>query len=198
MTRPDANPLPLPTDPTAGDLPPSAVNTPAFLTGTPQRIWNGALVFQRFIMMICGIALTVLVFTQVITRYFFSISLFGIEELATFSAVFMYFFGISHAAWERGHISASLVELILPKGRPQLAVEAFASVLTMILSAWMTTWAWDYLQFVIRRGTVSLETGIPMSWIVVVIPFCMALMTLYLLVECGMRIQALISGKVSS
>ena len=182
----------------AGSFHPDGVNTPRFLKGFPLSVWNATIKLQRAIMILCGIALTGLVFTQVITRYFFSMSLFGIEELATFSAVFLYFFGISHGAWERGHISASLVELILPKGRPQLAVEVFASLLTVLLSAWMTVWTWDYLEFVIRRGTVSLETGIPMSWVVAVIPFCMALMTLYFLIECGMRIQALLTGKAMS
>jgi TRAP-type C4-dicarboxylate transport system permease small subunit len=174
---------------------PEIVNTPRFLKGRALAVWNASLQIQRLIMMLCGIALTGLVFTQVITRYFFSMSLFGIEELATFSAVILYFFGMSHGAWERGHITASLVELVLPKGRPQLAVAALAAVITMILSAWMTVWSWDYLQFVIRRGTVSLETDIPMSWIVSVIPLCLALTTFYFLIECAMRIDALIAGK---
>lgn len=171
------------------------VNTPRFLKGRALTVWNASLKLQRLIMMLGGIALTGLVFTQVITRYFFSMSLFGIEELATFSAVILYFFGMSHGAWERGHISASLVELILPKGRPQLAIDALAVVITTILSGWMTLWSWNYLQFVIRRGTVSLETDIPMSWIVGVIPLCLGLTTFYFLIECVMRIDALIAGK---
>jgi TRAP-type C4-dicarboxylate transport system permease small subunit len=171
------------------------VNTPRFLTGRMLAIWNAKIKLQRFIMLVSGVTLTALVFTQVITRYFFSISLFGIEELATFTAVFLYFFGMSHGAWERGHISASLVELVLPAGRPQLAVEALASIITVILSGWMTVWSWDYLAFVIKRGTMSLETGIPMSWIVAVIPLCLALTTLYFLIEAVMRVQAVISGR---
>jgi TRAP-type C4-dicarboxylate transport system permease small subunit len=176
---------------------PNSNNTPPFLKGRLLCIWNATLTVQRFIMMICGITLTGLVFTQVITRYFFNTSLFGIEELATFTAVFLYFFGMSHAAWERGHISASLVELILPAGRPQLAVEFIVSIITAVLSGWMTLWAWNYFKFVIKRGTISLETDIPMSWIIAVIPFCMALMTMYFAIEAILRMQALIAGKVS-
>lgn len=179
----------------ASGMHPDGVNTPRFLTGRMLRLWNLKLKFQRLVLLLSGIMLTGLVFVQVITRYFFGISLFGIEELATFSAIFMYFFGMSHGAWERGHISASLVELVLPAGRPQLFVEALALVITVVLAGWMTTWTWDYLGFVIRRGTVSLETDIPMYWIVAVLPICMFLMTVYFLVEAGQRVHALISGR---
>lgn len=198
MKKEDANTLIAEEVSAAGGIHPDGVNTPSFLKGWPLSIWNAKIKLQRAIMILCGVGLTGLVFTQVITRYFFNMSLFGIEELATFTAVVLFFFGVSHGAWERGHISASLVELILPAGRPQLAVEAFASLLTLTLSGWMTLWTWDYLGFVIRRGTVSLETGIPMSWVVAVLPVCMALTTLYFLIECTMRIRAFVCGKALS
>lgn len=196
MKQRDAIP-PIPAESPA-EPPSRGVNTPPILRGRALAAWNGLIKLQRLVMLVSGIALTALVFVQVVTRYFFSMSLFGIEELATFSAIILYFFGVSHGAWERGHISASLVELVLPAGRPQLAIEALAAIITTILSGWMTVWAWDYLDFVIKRGTVSLETGIPMAWVVAVMPMCMALMTMYFLAEAVMRLQATIAGKVSA
>ncbi|WP_376870617.1 TRAP transporter small permease [Albirhodobacter sp. R86504] len=177
---------------------PTGVNTPKWLRGRALAIWTMKLKLQRLIMLVFSAALTLLVTTQVITRYFFGISLFGIEELATFSGIFIYFLGVSHGAWERGHISASLVELVLPQGRPQLLVEAIAAVITVILSGWMTLWTWNYLWFVIGRGTVSLETGIPMPWVVAVMPVSMALTTFYFLIEAVLRSQAAWSGKALS
>ena len=44
-------------------------------------------------------------------------------------------------------------------------------------------WAWQYLAFTMRRGTMSLETGIPMAWVHGVMPAGLALMTLYFAVE---------------
>jgi len=159
------------------------VNTPSFLDGAPLKAWNALLVLQRAILLICGVLLTVLIAVQVFTRYVVGISIFGIEELATFVAVWLYFVGGAHGAWERGHISASLVELVLPEGRAREAVHAIASALTVVLCGWATMWAWQYLAFTLKRGTRSLEVGISMAWVHAIIPIGLSLMTLYFLVE---------------
>lgn len=161
----------------------SGVNTPAFLSGFALTLWNAKLKLQRFILLACGIAVTALITVQVFTRYVMGISLFGIEELATFAAVYMYFIGAAHGAWERGHISASLVELMIPEGRAQHAIALVASAITVVLSGWMSVWAWQYLAFTLKRGTMSLEVGIHMGWIHGVMPAGLTLMTLYFAVE---------------
>jgi TRAP-type C4-dicarboxylate transport system permease small subunit len=161
----------------------SGVNTPPFLSGAAMSLWNGKLKLQRFLLLVCGVVLTALIAIQVFTRYIMGISIFGIEELASFVAVYLYFIGASHGAWERGHISASLVELVVPEGRAREAIAIFASAITAILCGWMTVWAWQYLAFTIKRGTMSLETGIPMAWVHGVMPVCLTLMTLYFAVE---------------
>lgn len=161
----------------------TGVNTPPFLSGWALSIWNAKLQLQRFLLLLCGAVLTILITVQVFTRYVMGISLFGIEELASFVAVYLYFIGASHGAWERGHISASLVELVLPEGRAREAIAAFASLITLILCGWMAMWAWKYLFFTLKRGTMSLETGISMGWIHGAMPVCLSLMTLYFAVE---------------
>lgn len=170
------------------------VNTPRFLTGRLAAIWEAKLKLQRVVLAFSAAVLTGIIFFQVVSRYLFGISFFGIEELAGFTAVFLYFFGASHGAWERGHISASLVEIVFPPGRARLAVEMIASLLGVVIAAWMSVWAWKYLAFVVKRGTVSLETDIPMYWVVSVIPICLSLMTFYFIVELLMRAHALKSG----
>lgn len=166
-----------------GGLHMDGVNTPAALSGQALWLWNAKLALQRFLLLACGSALTVLITVQVFTRYVLGISLFGIEELASFVAVYLYFIGASHGAWERGHISASLMELVLPEGRARQGVAILASAITVNLCAWMAVWGWQYLAFTIGRGTMSLETGIPMAFIVGIIPVCLTLMTVYFVVE---------------
>ncbi|MCR4265150.1 TRAP transporter small permease [Nitratireductor sp. ZSWI3] len=174
----------------------AGVNTPDFLSGRGLAIWNAKLILQRLVLLVCGAALTALVTVQVFTRYVVGISLFGIEELASFVAVYLYFIGASHGAWERGHISASLVELFLPEGKARTAMAIFSSLVTVVLSGWMTVWAFQYLAFTIRRGTMSLETGIPLAWVHGVMPLGLTLMTLYFVVELLDRWN-LLRGKTS-
>lgn len=166
-----------------GGLHMDGVNTPPGLSGWALTLWNAKLGLQRFLLLACGTALTLLIAVQVFTRYVLGISLFGIEELASFVAVYLYFIGATHGAWERGHISASLMELVLPEGRARQGVAILASTITVILCAWMAVWGWQYLAFTIGRGTMSLETGIPMAFIVGIIPVCLTLMSVYFAVE---------------
>lgn len=161
----------------------AGVNTPPFLSGFALRLWNAKLKFQRFVLLACGVVLTGLISIQVFTRYVLGISIFGIEELASFVAVYLYFIGASHGAWERGHISASLVELVVPVGRVRDAIALLASIITVILSGWMSVWAWQYLAFTIKRGTMSLEVGISLAWVHGIMPVGLSLMTLYFAVE---------------
>jgi TRAP-type C4-dicarboxylate transport system permease small subunit len=167
----------------SGSYHPDGVNTPAFLSGRALAVWNAKLRLQRVLLLFCGALLTGLVAVQVFTRYVLGISIFGIEELASFVAVYLYFIGASHGAWERGHISASLVDLVLPPGRPRETAAVFSSLVTVVLSGWMSLWAWQYLAFTARRGSMSLETGIPMVWVHAIMPLGLSLMTLYFLVE---------------
>jgi TRAP-type C4-dicarboxylate transport system permease small subunit len=166
-----------------GGFHPGGVNTPSFLKGTALALWNAKLRLQRVVLLLCSALLTVLIAVQVFTRYVMGISLFGIEELASFIAVYMYFIGAAHGAWERGHISASLVDLVFAEGRVRAGIALVANFITVVLSAWMSVWAWQYLAFTIKRGTMSLETGISMVWIHGIMPVGLSLMTLYFAVE---------------
>ncbi len=176
------------------DASPEAVNTPRFLRGGALAVWHWKLRLQRILLVICGAALTLLVAVQVFTRYVMGISLFGIEELASFVAVYLYFLGASHGAWERGHISASLVELLLPRGRARQALSALAGLITLVLAGWMSLWAWQYLAYTLGRGSMSLETGLPMAWVHAIMPIGLSLMTLYFGVELLERLRRLVLG----
>ena len=79
---------------------------------------------QRVLLGVSGALVTLLIFVQVFTRYVLHISIFGIEDLASFLAVWLYFIGGSLGAWERAHISASLVDFIIKSDRPRRWINA--------------------------------------------------------------------------
>lgn len=171
----------------------SAVNTPGWLGGVGLSIWNAKLKAQRFLLIATGAALTLLVTFQVFTRYVLGISVLGIEELACFSAVWLYFIGSSHGAWERGHISASLVDVFAKEGRLPAGIKVIASILTVVIAVWMSVWAWQYFAFSLRRGSTSPDTGIVLAWVHIIMPVSLSLMTLYWVVEAGSAIRSFFS-----
>lgn len=138
---------------------------------------------QRFVIVVTGAIVTLLMATQVTTRYVFGFSIYGIEEAMSFVAIWMYFLGSAHGSWDRGHISADLVDVIFPVGRTQQAFRVLARVLTVIISSWMTVWAVQYFLNSFNRNLISLEVGIPLTWVHSAIPVGLALMTFYFFVE---------------
>lgn len=149
----------------------------------PRPFWNAKLAVQRFVLVATGVLVTILIFVQVVTRYFLGISIFGIEEAASFLAIWLYFVGGAYGAYERGHISASLVDLVVPGERARLVIRTLTAALTTILCAWMTLWAIRYLMATLQRGTMSLELGIQMAWVHAAIPLGLVLMTFYFALE---------------
>lgn len=173
------------------------VNTPNWLGGAALSLWIAKLQVQRYLLIMSGVALLVLVTLQVFTRYVMGISVLGIEELACFSAVWSYFLGSSLGAWERGHISAGFVELVSRNSTIISATKMIASILTVVIAAWVTVWAWQYFAFSLLRGSTSPDTGIQLAWVHLIMPICLSLMTLYWLVEAGDAISRFISRERS-
>jgi TRAP-type C4-dicarboxylate transport system permease small subunit len=138
---------------------------------------------QRAVLAASAALITILIFIQVFTRYVMQTSIFGIEDLASCVAVWLYFIGGSLGAWERGHISASLVDFMIKSDRVCRWIKAASAIVTTVLSGWMTVWAFEYFLFTLRRGQMSLEINLPMAYVTVAMPLGLALMTFYFLIE---------------
>jgi TRAP-type transport system small permease protein len=149
----------------------------------PRGLWSAKLTLQRFVLAATGAIVTLLIFVQVVVRYLLDESIFGIEETATFLAIWLYFVGGAYGAYDRGHISASLVDLIVHRDHVRQMVKVCTEILTVILSAWMTLWAIRYFLATLQRGAMSLEIGIQMAWVHAAMPLGLVLMTFYFALE---------------
>ncbi len=159
-----------------------------------HRLWRSKIHVQRAIVALSGILLTLLIFVQVVARYGFNASIFGLEELATFIAVWFYFLGGAIGAEQRMHISASLVDLVFRSERLQLAIRVVAGLLSVLLCAWMTWWGIGFAAWSLSMGMMSLELGFPMGYVHIAIPIGLGLMTVYLFVDLIEDVQRL-SGR---
>ena len=177
--------------PPEGAAPDVPVAAPAWF---PLGLWSAKLMVQRFVLVATGAIVTILIFVQVVTRYIFDQSIFGIEEAASFLAIWLYFVGGAYGAYDRGHISASLVDLLVRSDQVRQVIEAFVAALTVVLSAWMTLWAIRYFLATLQRGTMSLELGIQMAWVHAAIPIGLVLMTFYFALDLLEDLGTLRSG----
>jgi len=152
-------------------------------------IWLWKLRVLRFIMFVSSIAFTAAVFLQVVARYLFSYSIFGIEELASFTGIVMYFIGSAYGTHERSHISASLVDTIFGEGRVSAALHAFTTFLAVILTAYVAWSTVELLKFTATMGTKSVELRLPMVWVYGTMLAGLVLMILYFLIELYERVM---------
>lgn len=156
-----------------------------------HRLWRSKIHVQRAIVALSGLLLTLLIFVQVVARYFFNASIFGLGELATFIAVWFYFLGGAVSAEQRMHISASLIDLVIRNERAQTAIRAVSGLISVVLCAWMTWWGIGFAAWSLRMGMMSLELGFPMGYVHIAIPIGLGLMTVYLLVDLIEDVQRL-------
>ncbi len=121
----------------------------------------------------------VIIFAQVVTRYFFNYTPEWSEELARFLFVWVVFLGSALIMGESGHLAVQF----LPD---KLKGTALGSALDIVINAagyvfiiLLLTQGWKMTSIMTFQRAPGLD--IPMSWVYAVIPFSCVLMLLYLL-----------------
>lgn len=91
-------------------------------------------------------------FVQVITRYVFETPIMGLEEVAVIPTLWLYILGAVNASREDTQIRANVLEIFLDTERARHILLVISEFLSLIVSAWLTWWAWDYFKYAMRVG----------------------------------------------
>jgi len=148
-----------------------------------RMIWNGLLSVQKGFIIIAGCIVAVLIFVEVMLRYVFGSPLFGVEEMVTLIAMWLYFLGASYGAYERSHIKAELVHLWFKTPRSLALINSIASLITVILSLIMVSWSYPYFVWGIKEGETSQALLLPMVLSQSAVFFGAILMSIYFIAE---------------
>ncbi len=90
----------------------------------------------RSLMMLTCLSLAVLVFAQVIMRYFMESSFSGIEETSILLAVWVYFLGMGYATREREHIHGGIVSLVVKDPKNEITKGKVSTTLRWPRGIW--------------------------------------------------------------
>jgi len=107
-------------------------------------------------------AMVVMVFGNVVLRYFFNSGIVVSEELARFCFVWLTFIGAVVAARDRTHLGMDNVVSRLPR-RGKLICLAASQLLILLCCVLLVDGTWR--QHSINATTAAPVTGLPMSWI---------------------------------
>jgi TRAP-type C4-dicarboxylate transport system permease small subunit len=146
-------------------------------------LWKGLVYLQRWFLIIGGTLITALVFLEVMLRYVFASPLFGVEELITFVAMWLYFIGASYGAYERSHIRADLIQVWVTSPRWLAIISTMTSLITVVLAGIMARWSSIYFVFGIERAGTSPALRLPMVVAQSAVFVGAVLMTFYFFVE---------------
>jgi TRAP-type C4-dicarboxylate transport system permease small subunit len=146
-------------------------------------LWNTKLRIMRVALIALTILYASLVMLSVVLRYLFSTTIIGIEELATYSALWAYFLGAAFGSYGRSHISASLVPVLFTRKTPRALAEMLATSLTLLIAAAMSWHIWHYVAWSLSERPRSLELHTSLVWFHAAMLVGFVLMTLYALLE---------------
>jgi TRAP-type C4-dicarboxylate transport system permease small subunit len=128
------------------------------------------------------LAMSGVVFGNVVCRYFLDISLGWYEEISRFLLIWIVFLGAVIALIRGDHLGIDLMPLALPP-RACRAVVVLTDILVLAALAIMFQGAWDMAIDSLRSGWVASSVPIPYGWVYMVGPVSAGLMFIQTLIK---------------
>ncbi len=135
--------------------------------------------FFKYILPLLISIVAVMEFYQVLMRYVFELPVMGLDELLIYPTLWLYLLGSVNAAREDTQIKANVLDVFLKTDRSRLTVRVIADSFSVIVSCWLTYWAWDYFLYAKKVWKESPTLYIPTFWAECSLFVGMALMTCY-------------------
>ena len=117
---------------------------------------------NEFMAIFLTIAVTMLVFVQVLLRYVFKAPLMGIEELLLFPTIWLYMIGGVLASMKKDHISCGILTLYIHRPRSERIFNLAKDLISVLISSWLAYWAFWYFMYSLNVWKVSDLLYVPM------------------------------------
>lgn len=134
---------------------------------------------QRFILIAVSLMAIVNMLIEVIARYLFDESIAGLEEFTGHAAVWIYMIGAAYGSYEKSHIKADFLHLLVKNKRMLLAVRSVGDLVAVVVSLVLLVWSWEYLSWSIEFHEITPTLMIPTALFQASIFVSAVLMTVY-------------------
>jgi TRAP-type C4-dicarboxylate transport system permease small subunit len=98
---------------------------------------------------------------QVFWRYILKTPFMGLEEILVYPSVWLYFWGSVNASYEDTQIKANVIDTFLKTRKSKMYARITADIFTVVVSLWLTKWAWAYFKYAWRVWKESPTLYIP-------------------------------------
>lgn len=133
-------------------------------------------------------------FVQVVTRYVLEVPVMGLEETMLYPTIWLYMLGAINASRENTQIRANVLEIFIKTERGHAILAVVGETLSLIVSLWLTWWAWDFTRYVVRVWKESPTLYIPTFYADVALIVALVLMTLFTAWHLSRHVRALLTG----
>ena len=131
-------------------------------TASPlSSVLRGWHAIENWMALVLMLAVTFLVFIQVILRYVLHHPLMGIEEMLLFPTIWLYFLGGAIASRERNHIECRVVTMYV-RGTALHVANALKAAIALAIAVWLTYGVYGYFRYALRVGKESDMLYIPL------------------------------------
>jgi TRAP-type C4-dicarboxylate transport system permease small subunit len=110
----------------------------------PSLIWDGSANVQKWILFGLSLFLVIMLNAASGMRYLFDKDLFGAEELILLAAFWLYFLGASIGSYERSHITADILTMLVKSQKAKAVIAVINSVLTSMLLLYALYWGFNF------------------------------------------------------
>ncbi|MFO8063855.1 MAG: TRAP transporter small permease [Spirochaetota bacterium] len=138
---------------------------------------------QQTVVFLLLVIIPVLVVIQVLLRYVLQMPLMGIEEIMLFPIIWLYLLGGSVASYERDHIQAGILALYIKKPRSLAIFYFIRTIISTVISLWLTYWAFEYFMYAMRIWKLSNLLYLPLFFGEAAMFVGLLLMTFFTIVE---------------
>ncbi len=142
------------------------------------KFWLALEKLLRFGLIVCGLGVVLITFAATVTRAI-SVDFRGYEEFLVAFAIWLYMFGTANGSFERSHITAEILKIMMKEGLTKDIFGLIRNVLTLVLGFMFLTWAIELVQWTIVMGTKTPTWRIPMTVSQSAMLFGLAVATFY-------------------
>ncbi|MDN3685440.1 TRAP transporter small permease subunit [Vibrio sinaloensis] len=119
----------------------------------------------RYLLTFLIASVALMQFVQVVTRYVFEVPIMGLEESMVIPTLWLYMLGAVNASREDTQIRANVLEIFIKTERGHQILALISETISLVISSWLTYWAWDYVKYAWRVWKESPTLYIPTFFI---------------------------------
>ncbi len=151
--------------------------------------------FFRYSLTILISIVAAMEFYQVVMRYIFEIPVMGLDEMLVYPTLWLYFLGSVNASREDTQIKANVLDVFLKTDRAKLTVRVIADLMGVVVSIWLTYWAWEYFRYALRVWKESPTLYVPTFYAECSVFIGLIMMTIYAMAYLIRNSRKLLAGR---